>query len=218
MVGFVGLGLGAVLTLGTGWLPSPGLPPPRAADWWFALAPPGIGRGGSGWAAAVGLAGLVGVLAVAARHRAVVAICGLAVVIEALMGTSIRSPITVLPPDPALSTLETSDGGVLVWPAQDPPFWQGQTSSAELDFFVGERASSPVWVRLLSAMDDQAVDAQAAEAIWTSRADRAEEQGLSWLLVHRGEVRNADALEGWLAGTVGAPVAVSEEWVLYALE
>jgi hypothetical protein len=216
-VGVVGVILAVVLVLGTGWLPASGLPPPRPADWWFALAPPGFGRGGSGWAGAICLAGLVGVLAVAARHRVLLAAAGLAVLAEALLGGVLRTPITVVPPDPAIAALPGSAAEVLVWPTPGAPWFQGSTAPAEIDFIVGEHSPNPAWIRHLSAMDGQTVDTRAAETLWLARDERLEDQETSWLLLHRPELRNAAAIEGWLAATIGAPVAVGEEWVLYSL-
>jgi len=214
-VGGVGLALGAALVLGTGWLPAQGLPPPRVAEWWVELAPPGVGRGGSGWAVAVGLAGVAGLIELARRHLGLLGIAVAAVLAEALLSASLRAPVTVLPPDPALST---ERGSTLVWPSPDAPWFQGTRSSAELDVLVGPRVQDAAWVAQLSAMDGLGVDAQSAEVIWSVRGERLEERGIDWLLLHRPEVRNSDALEGWLAGTVGAPVAVGEEWVLYRIE
>ncbi|MCP4809786.1 MAG: hypothetical protein GY913_25205 [Proteobacteria bacterium] len=212
----------AVLVAGIGWLPPPGAPPGRPAGWWSALAAPGVGRGAAGWAAAVALAGTVGLLELGRKGHAWVAGLVAVLVVAGVERLGPKFPITPLTPDPVLVGLSDVDAPVAVWPAGGAPWFQGFASEAELRFFLDghQRASveqEAVWVRWLSEAGDVVVDARHAQDVW---AVRESAPGGSWLLFHRAQTDpdTRTRVEGWLAQRAGAPVAESPEWALYSVE
>ncbi len=220
-----GLGLLAFLVLGLGLLPLPGAPPPRVEDWLLGLGPPGLGRGATGWGAAVALAGAAGLGALASRHRhAAWPVLALVLVVAARENLRLSVPVTMIPPDPALRALdEQGPASVVVFPASAAPFHQGRAAPARAALALAAAGKVPAepgvsasWIAPLTLRSGLSVDAGASGLLWEAREPSRE----GFLLLRRDELpedRRAP-VEGWLAEVAGAPMAESPAWLLYSLE
>ena len=136
----------------------------------------------------------------------------------------------MLPPDPVLAVLRAGPpGDVLVFPPPHAPWHAGAVSAARVDAelsMVGRRAAtegSDVTAALLALVQraDIPIDVQAARTAWeahgTDSFARTSTPGWRWLLLDtRGLAPGArEAMDGWLAATIGMPIARSDARLLY---
>ncbi|HNC99772.1 MAG TPA: hypothetical protein PKW90_26830, partial [Myxococcota bacterium] len=146
----------------------------------------------------------------------------------------LAAPVTPLLPDPLLQVLAAlPDGGMIVFPAPQAPYFQGTRSSARVLWeaaLAGKRlpaAPEPVVAGVVAALSrevDLPVDVQASQWFWAAPAEAPFEQALSqgyaYMVVDLGGIPQPlrPRLDGRLAADVGMPLAREGGRLLYDLQ
>ncbi len=184
------------------------------------------------WAAPISLFGAMGLAAGATRlRRAAIVLVPFSLAGIALENPRLALPAVAIPPDAMASSLATlEDGGVIVFPTPEAPWFMGTRSLDRVRWelarsgrrFASQEASAPVLTALLQRTG-LPVDTSAAAVVWGHRNaepfSASRKAGARYLLVHLDGVPPSarPSLDGWLAERVGMPVARVDQSLLYDL-
>lgn len=144
------------------------------------------------------------------------------------------APVTPVLPDPMVGMMRgLPPGEVLVFPAPQPPYFQGPRSHARLlyelassgHFLPEDRPAQAAFVAQLVGICGLPVDTRAGAAIWGGReverpVREALAEGYDWLLLDLQAIPEhlRPQVDGWLAAQVGMPLAREGGRLLYDLE